>query len=72
MEIIFQKPYQQQMIVNRPDSIDIMVLDDYDGWSRVTGRKNPKKWKVTLLDVECKIKQLRANTWENLSFFCWH
>ena len=68
MEIIFQKPYQQQMIVNRPDSIDTMVLDDYDGWSRQAVRQNPKKWKITLLDAE-QIKQLRANTWENLSFF---
>lgn len=67
-EIIFQKPYQQQMTVTRQASIDTMVLDGYDGWSRVTARENPKQWRITLLDVG-QIKQLRANTWENLSFF---
>ena len=68
VEIVFQKPYQQQMTVTRPASIDTMVLDGYDGWSRTTDRKNPKQWRVSLLDSE-QIKQLRANTWENLWFF---
>jgi hypothetical protein len=68
LEIIFQKPYEQMMIVNRDATTDTMVLDDYDGWSRITDRKDPKKWRLTLLDSE-QIKQLRANTWENLNFF---
>jgi len=68
VEIIFQKPYQQKMIVNRPTLIDVTVLDDYDGWARVTERGNTKRWKISLLDAE-QIKQLRANTWENLHFF---
>ena len=68
VEIIFQKPYQQQMTVTRSDEVDTMVLDDYDGWSRSTSRLNPKQSRVSLLDVE-QIKQLRANTWENLCFF---
>jgi len=66
-EIVFQKPYQQQMTVTRPTSIDSMVLDDYDGWSRTVARDNPKAANVTLLETE-QIKQLRANTWEILSF----
>ncbi|MEO6995541.1 MAG: hypothetical protein ABI273_18195 [Lacunisphaera sp.] len=68
MEILFQKPYEQMMIVNRDATTDTMVLDDYDGWSRIADRKDPKKWRLTLLDTE-QIKQLRANTWENLNFF---
>lgn len=68
VEIIFQKPYQQKMVVNRPALIDVTALDDYDGWARITERANTKKWKITLLDAE-QIKQLRANTWENLHFF---
>ena len=68
VEIIFQKPCQQQMTVTRPDGVDTMVLDDYDGWSRSTSQLNPKQSRVSVLDVE-QIKQLRANTWENLSFF---
>lgn len=67
-EIFFQKPYQYKMTVNRPKLIDVTTLDDYDGWTRVTERENPKKWKISLLDSE-QIKQLRANTWENLNFF---
>lgn len=67
-EIIFQKPYRQQMTVTRPASVETMVLDGYDGWSRVTARENPKQWRVTLLDI-AQIRQLRANTWENLSFY---
>jgi hypothetical protein len=68
VEIVFQKPYQQRMTVNRPDSIDVMTLDDYEGWAQTTVRKDPKQWRVNLLGAE-QIKQLRANTWENLSFF---
>ena len=68
VEIFFQKPYQQQMTVTRAGAIDTMVLDDYEGWSRTTSRQNPKQARITLLDVP-QIKQLRANTWENLSFF---
>ena len=67
-EILFQKPYQHKMVVNRPKLIDVTTLDDYDGWARVTDRANPKKWKISLLDAD-QIKQLRANTWENLNFF---
>ncbi len=68
LEIIFQKPYEQMMIVNRDATTDAMVLDGYDGWSRIADRKDPKKWRLTLLDAE-QIRQLRANTWENLNFF---
>jgi hypothetical protein len=67
-EIIFQKPYQHKMTVTRPKLIDVTTLDDYDGWARVTDRENAKKWKISLLNAD-QIKQLRANTWENLNFF---
>jgi hypothetical protein len=67
-EIVFQKPYQHKMTVTRPKLIDVTTLDDYDGWARVTERENAKRWKISLLNAE-QIKQLRANTWENLNFF---
>ncbi len=67
-EIIFQKPYQHKMTVTRSKVIDVTTLDDYDGWTKVTDRENNKKWRFSLLDAE-QIKQLRANTWENLYFF---
>lgn len=67
-EIVFQKPFQHKMTVTRPKLIDVTTLDDYDGWARVTDREDAKKWKISLLNAE-QIKQLRANTWENLNFF---
>ena len=68
IEIIFQKPYCQRMTVTRPASVDTVALDDYEAWSKTTGRENPAASQVTLLDAQ-EIRQLRANTWENLNFF---
>ncbi len=67
-EIIFQKPYQQEMIQTKADTIVTTALDDYDGWSRTSNPKDPKQWRISLLDAQ-QIKQLRANTWENLWFY---
>ena len=68
VEIVVQKPYQQQFTLTRPDSIETRALDGYDGWARSTSLQNPKEWRLRLLDAP-EIKQLRANTWENLNFF---
>ncbi len=67
-EIIFQKPYEQLMTLTRPDSTIITALDGYDGWSKTFNAKDPKQWRFTLLTAQ-EVKQLRANTWENLFFY---
>jgi len=67
-EIIFQKPCQQLVILTKPGSIETKALDDYDGWAKSANAQNPKQWRLTLLEVP-EIRQLRANTWENLNFF---
>lgn len=67
-EIIFQKPCQQQMILTKPDAIITTALDDYEGWSKTANAKDQKQWRLTLLDAQ-QVKQLRANTWENLCFY---
>jgi hypothetical protein len=67
-EIIFQKPYRQQITVTRADAIETTALDGYDAWQRRANPLKPAQWVVTLLDAG-QIKRLRANTWENLSFF---
>ncbi len=67
-EIIFQKPYQQQIILTRPDAIETTALDGYEAWQRRANPLKPAAWQVNLLDSG-QIKRLRANTWENLSFF---
>lgn len=68
MEIIFQKPEQQRIMATTDKTIEITALDGYDGWQRVQDAADPTKWRQTLLGTD-QIKRLRANTWENLSFF---
>ena len=68
MEIIFQKPEQQRIKATTDKTIETTALDGYDGWQRVQDAADPTKWRQTLLGTD-QIKRLRANTWENLSFF---
>ena len=68
MEIIFQKPDQQQIKSTSDKVIEVTALDGYDGWQRIQDVKDPAKWQQTLLGTD-QIKRLRANTWENLSFY---
>lgn len=68
VDIIFQKPYQQRITVTGPKVIEVTALDGYDAWQKRTNAANPTQWQVTLLDAG-QVKRLRANTWENLSFF---
>lgn len=68
IELIFQKPYQQLMTLTRADSMAMTGLDDYDAWSKSSNPKDPKQWRLTLLDAP-QIKRFRANTWEALYFY---
>lgn len=68
IEIIFQKPEQQRITATSDKAIETTALDGYEGWMRLQDPNDPKKWRQTLLGTE-QIKRLRANTWENLSFF---
>ncbi len=67
-DIVFQKDYQQRVTVSGPNVIETTALDGYDAWQKRSNPKNPAQWTVTLLDAG-QVKKLRANTWENLSFF---
>ena len=68
IDIIFQKPIQQRITVTRPDLVELIALDDYDGWSQRSNPKNPAQWQRTLVDAP-QMKRLRAPTWANLHFF---
>ena len=68
IEIIFQKPYRQRILLTTANAIQTTGLDDYDGWQRVQERSPAGRWRLALLQPEM-IKKLRANTWENLSFY---
>jgi hypothetical protein len=68
IEIIFQQPYQQRIVVTSDHNIETTCLDGYDGWQEQRDPKDPSNWRLTLLTKD-QIKRLRANTWENLAFF---
>lgn len=66
--IIFQKPLQQRIEVLRGTMGEITAVNDFDGWRKVYDREDEARWSVTLLDI-AKIRELQANSWENLNFF---
>ncbi|CAM3028586.1 hypothetical protein [Rariglobus hedericola] len=68
IEIIFQSPYRQRIVATSVNKIEITALDGYEGWQREQDPSDSSRWRMTLLSNE-QIKRLRANTWENLSFF---
>ena len=68
IDIIFQKPYQQRITLSSEKMAETTGLDDYDGWRRRAEVGGEGKWEMSLLEPT-QIKQLRANTWENLAFY---
>lgn len=68
IEIVFQKPYQQQMTLRSDRVIETTTLDGYDAWVRRADATNESQWQLSLLDSQ-QVKRLRANTWENLFFY---
>ena len=68
IDIVFQKPYQQRMMLRSDKVVQTTSLDGYDAWMRRSDAADEKKWQLTLLDAQ-QVKQLRANTWENLNFY---
>jgi hypothetical protein len=67
IEIVFQVPFRQRMVVTLEDRVEVTALDDYEAWQRVVDPADPTRWRLTLLEIE-QIKRLRATTWENLAF----
>lgn len=68
MDLVFQKPYRQRVQATSPQRIEVTALEGYDGWQRLQDPADATKWRQSLLGTD-QIKRLRANTWENLSFF---
>ena len=68
IDISFQKPYRQRIVLRSDKTVETTALDEYIGWIRRVeiGRENQAQ--LTLLESS-QIKRLRANTWENLSFY---
>lgn len=68
IDIIFQKPEQQRIMATSDKLIEVTALNGYDAWQRFEDPKDASKWRQTLLGPE-QSKRLRANTWQNLSFY---
>lgn len=68
IEIIFKAPYRQRTILTSERSITTTALDNYDGWEREQDPKDASRWRLKLVAKD-QIKQLRANTWENLAYY---
>jgi hypothetical protein len=68
IEILFAEPYYQRIRITSPERVETTALDDYEAWQRISNPADASQWRMTLLDTT-QIRRLRANTWENLSFF---
>lgn len=68
IDISFQNPYRQRIVLRTDKTVETTALDGYDGWFRRTEIGKEEKAQFTLLE-SAQIKRLRANTWENLSFY---
>lgn len=68
IRIIFQKPMQQRVEIVRGNMTEISALNDFDGWRKVLDLTDEKNWSITLLEPN-RVRQLQANTFENLNFF---
>jgi hypothetical protein len=68
IEIIFQKDYQQRITLTKDDLIETTALDDYEAWHRIQDKRDATRWRTVLFQKN-RIKQLRASTLENLTFF---
>lgn len=68
IEILFQKPCQQRIVVKSETTVETTALNDYEGWHRTQSAQEPDKQKLTLLTID-QLRSLRANTAENLWFY---
>jgi hypothetical protein len=68
IDLVFQKPCRQRIMITTDKTVEITGLDDYEGWIRLQDVKDPTRWQLTLLKAD-QIKMLRANTVDQLGFF---
>lgn len=68
VDIIFEKPDRHRITTTSEKTIEITGLNGYDGWQRVEDVQDKTKWRQYLASAQ-EIKRIRANVWENVSFF---
>jgi hypothetical protein len=68
VEIICQKPYQQRIVITGAGSIETTALDGSTAWEGEQEGRDPNQRRLNVLRPD-QVKQLQANTWENLNFY---
>ena len=68
VDIVFQKPHFQSIVVEVENVRETTALSGYDGWRKIEDVTNQSDWELTLLEA-FQIRRLQANTAENLSFY---
>jgi hypothetical protein len=68
IDLIFQKPYYQRVVLVSYKGTETTGLDDFEAWRRLDLATDPTHWRLALLDQD-QVKSQRANTWENIAFY---
>ena len=68
IEIIVQRPDQQRVVAKSERGVETTAVDGYEGWQRFQDPADPKVQRVVVLKPDA-VKRLRAQAWENLSFY---
>jgi len=68
LDLTFVKPMSQRLVARGEKVTMTTVLDGYDAWDLVRDNNDPTKYRLRWLPAN-DIKTLRANTWENLSYY---
>lgn len=68
LDLIFQKPYQQRVVLTSYKGMEITALDNYEAWQCLQQPGDAAVENLTLFGKE-QVKDRRANVWENLAFF---
>jgi hypothetical protein len=68
LDMVFEKPLRQHMVMKGPKITITTGLDGYNGWDLLQDNANPARRRLTWLQVQ-DLRTLRANTWENLYYY---
>ena len=68
IEIIAQKPDQQRVVAKSDRGVETTAVDGYEAWQRFQDTTNPQNQRLVVLKPDA-VKRLRAQAWENLSFY---
>jgi hypothetical protein len=68
LDVVFQKPLRQRLVVRTDKTTLTTVLDGYDAWDYLEDNADPSRFQLKWLSAG-DTRTLRANTLENLFFF---